>query len=116
VTGATAVRMSIGGASLAVGRVPRLARLGIEASLLPAPGADRAQTAFLDELVGLCRELSETSWRELRRGVADLDELTRPRVPAGTAQPGTAQPGTAQPGTAQPGDGPAPRRRHRVKP
>ena len=100
VTGATAIRVGVGGASVALGRAPTLCRLGVEAAVLAAPGAGRAQSAFRDELVGLFREISETSWRELRRGVADLDELTRPRALAAAGQP----------------DPHAPRRRHRVKP
>lgn len=99
VTSTTTVRIGIGGTSVAARRVPRLCRLGVEASLLPSTSQGRAQAAFRDELVGLFRELSETSWRELRRGVADLDEFTRPRAPgaAGEREPA------------------APRRRHRVK-
>lgn len=40
--------------------------------------AARAQTAFRDELLGLLSEAAEQSWRELRRGVDELDRMTRP--------------------------------------
>ena len=33
---------------------------------------------FRDELVALARDSAEASWRELRRGVDDLDAFTRP--------------------------------------
>lgn len=37
-----------------------------------------AQARFRDDLLSLARESAERSWRELRRGIDDLDALTRP--------------------------------------
>lgn len=98
VTGSTAVRIGIGGTSIAAQRLPTLCRLGLEGSLFATAPRASAQSAFRDELIGLFGEVSELSWRELRRGVADLDELTRPRALAAAAEPEPH------------------RRRHRVKP
>jgi hypothetical protein len=46
-----------------------------------------AQAAFRDELIALVRDSAEVSWREMRRGVDDLDAFTRPREPVGQALP-----------------------------
>jgi hypothetical protein len=62
---------------LLVERTPPLVRLAVIASAAPA-GADKAQATFRDELLTLVRDPAEASWRELRRGVDDLDALTRP--------------------------------------
>lgn len=59
--------------------------LAVKAS---AGGAEteRAQVMFRDELIALARESAEISWRELRRGVDELDASTRPDEPP-AAQP-----------------------------
>jgi hypothetical protein len=46
------------------------------ASLNPA-GTRSAEMGFRDEIIGLLRETAEISWREWRRGVDELDQLTR---------------------------------------
>jgi hypothetical protein len=78
VTGATAVRVGVGGVTLATGRTPALVRLGLDATVL---GRGRAQGAFRDELLGLLRDGTERVWRELRRGIDVLDESTRQDAP-----------------------------------
>jgi hypothetical protein len=78
---------------IAVERIPSLARLALDASR-NGPDADVAAFALRDELIGLVRDSSEASWRRLRRGVDELDALTRPR---------------------ETDVAPTPRRRHRVK-
>jgi hypothetical protein len=62
---------------LYVGRTPRLVRRGVTASVGGAD-AGAAQAAFRDELIALARDSTEAMWRELRRGVDDLDAFTRP--------------------------------------
>ncbi|MHB8691588.1 MAG: hypothetical protein ACYDHH_10115 [Solirubrobacteraceae bacterium] len=101
VAGATAVRITLGGANVAVDRVPALIELGLKAACKrPGSSAATAQAAFRDELVGLFRDCAESSWRELRRGVDDLDHFTR-------QTPGPQTPGPQTPGHRH--------RRHRVK-
>lgn len=75
---ATAFRVGTGCLGVLRERTPPLVRLAVQASV---GGADteRAQATFRDELIALARESSEVSWRELRRGVDDLDAWTRPR-------------------------------------
>ena len=73
---ATAVRLTAGTASLLASRSPELLRLAAAASA-GGGGARTAQTTFRDELLGLTRDAVELSWRELRRGVDELDSLTR---------------------------------------
>jgi hypothetical protein len=46
-----------------------------------------AGAAFRDELIVLVRESAEVSWREMRRGVDDLDAFTRPGGLDGRALP-----------------------------
>jgi hypothetical protein len=67
---------------LLVERMPPLVRLAVTASL---GGRDTraAQAAFRDDLIALARDSAELSWRELRRGVDDLDAFTRPREEPG---------------------------------
>ena len=87
VTSTTAFRVSVGCAGLMIGRVPRLAALAVRASV---PGGDSgsAQAAFRDDLIALARESAEVSWREVRRGLDDLDAYTRPEEdPAVWARP-----------------------------
>jgi hypothetical protein len=94
VSAATTYRVGVNWLGLLVDRAPSLAGLALEGAVGRA-GSGRAQAAFRDELIGLARESAEASWRELRRGVDDLDELTRP---------------------AEEPRGGEPRRPHRVKP
>jgi hypothetical protein len=77
VTYATAVRVGVGCLELFVERTPPLATLAVRASL-GRTEAGRAQAAFRDDLIALARDWAEVSWRELRRGVDDLDAFTRP--------------------------------------
>jgi hypothetical protein len=77
VTSATAFRVGAGCLELLVERTPPLMRLAVEASLGGA-GTAKAQAAFRDDLIALARDSAEVSWRELRRGVDDLDAFTRP--------------------------------------
>jgi hypothetical protein len=57
-------------------RAPSLVWLGVKTSPF-APDAAKAQATFRDEAIALARDASELVWRELRRGVDDLDALTR---------------------------------------
>jgi hypothetical protein len=78
VSSATAFRIGVSSLELWMQRTPPLARLAVTASL----GGDRtrkAQAAFRDDLIALARDSAELSWRELRRGVDELDAFTRPR-------------------------------------
>ena len=84
VTSATGVRVGAGCLELVADRAPDLARRAVSASM----GNDetgRAQAEFRDDLLALARESAEVSWRELRKGVEDLDALTRTDEP--NAQP-----------------------------
>jgi hypothetical protein len=49
-------------------------KLAVRASV---GGAGTAQSAFRDDFIGLARDLAEASWREMRRGVQELDAFTR---------------------------------------
>ena len=77
VTTATGVRVGAGCLELLAERVPPLARLALQASS-EGSGPGPAQAAFRDDVLALARESAEVSWRELRRGVDELDALTRP--------------------------------------
>jgi hypothetical protein len=77
VTSATAVRLGGSCLELLLTRTPRLMSLAVTASA-GRGGTGRAQAAFRDELIALARDTAEVSWRELRRGVDDLDASTRP--------------------------------------
>jgi hypothetical protein len=76
VSSATAFRVYASCLEKWVERTPPLARLAVRASVGGAE-AGKAQAAFRDELIGLARDWAEVSWRELRRGVDDLDAFTR---------------------------------------
>jgi hypothetical protein len=81
VVGATTTfRVAAGCFELLAQRTPPMLSLAVKASL-GGPGTQRAQSTFRDELVGLARDSAEVSWRELRRGVDQLDASTRPREP-----------------------------------
>ena len=72
----TTFRVAASCAELVVGRMPPLVNLAVRASL-GGPGTERAQATFRDELIGLAQASAEISWRELRRGVDQLDAATR---------------------------------------
>ncbi len=76
VAATTAARVTAGSAALLASRSGELLRLAATASA-GGDGAPRAQAAFRDGLIGLTRDAAELSWRELRRGVDELDWLTR---------------------------------------
>lgn len=102
----TAFRIGVGCLGLLAREAPPLLLLAAESSA----GRDhpvRAQAEFRDGLIGLARESAEISWRELRRGVDDLDEFTRPGARSGDGAPRAA--------TRAPDVGPA-LRPYRVKP
>jgi hypothetical protein len=77
---ATAFRIGVGCLELWTERAPALMRTALEASL-DGSGTSRAQATFRDDLLGLARVSAEISWREVRRGLADFDEFTRPDGP-----------------------------------
>jgi hypothetical protein len=77
VTSATAFRVGASWLVLLVERTPILMRLAVQASVGGAE-TGKAQVAFRDDLIALARDSAEVSWRELRRGVDDLDAFTRP--------------------------------------
>jgi hypothetical protein len=76
VTSATGVRVGAGCLELVAERAPDLARRAVSASVGNGE-TSRAQAEFRDDLLALARESAEVSWRELRRGVDELDALTR---------------------------------------
>ncbi len=84
VTSATGVRVGAGCLELLAGRAPHLARRAVGASLGGETGM--AQAEFRDDLLALARDSAEVSWRELRRGVDELDLLTRPPQEAAPAR------------------------------
>ncbi len=73
---ATALRVGTSCGALVVQRVPPLIGMALEGSIGRA-GAKVAQATFRDEVIALARDSAEVSWREMRRGVDDLDALTR---------------------------------------
>jgi hypothetical protein len=73
----TAFRVGVGQLSLLLERTPPLVRLAVRASVGGAE-ASRAEAEFRDDLLALARESAEMSWRELRRGLDDLDAFSRP--------------------------------------
>jgi hypothetical protein len=75
-TTATAVRVSLSCLELLFERTPPLLRLAVTASA--GAGNGRAQAEFRDELLALTRDAADASWRELRKGIDDLDAFTRP--------------------------------------
>lgn len=75
VSSATAIRMVAGHLELLMERTPELAQLALAAAV---GGNARAQSAFRDEMMALARESTDLSSRELRRGLDDFDEATRP--------------------------------------
>jgi hypothetical protein len=75
VSSATAIRMVAGHLELLMERTPQLAQLALSAAV---SGNARAQSAFRDDLLALARESTDLSSREMRRGLDDLDQATRP--------------------------------------
>jgi hypothetical protein len=71
----TAFRVGAGCVELWVDRAPGLTKLALRATMGDDTG--RAQAAFRDDFLALARDAVEVSWRELRRGVHDLDAFTR---------------------------------------
>jgi hypothetical protein len=87
VSATTSLRVSASWAALLARRTPSLVRLGL---LGTAGGhAETSRAAFRDELIALARESAEVSWRQMRRGVDDLDALTGG---AGRARPSRVRP------------------------
>jgi hypothetical protein len=78
VSSATAFRVGAGCLELWLERAPDLLKLAAQASVGGAR-TGTAQAAFRDDFIALARDSAEVSWRELRRGVDQLDTLTRPK-------------------------------------
>jgi hypothetical protein len=74
VSSTTAFRVGVGCLELWLERAPGLVRLAVQASV---DGTGRAQAAFRDDFIALALDSAEVSWRELRRGIEDLDAFTR---------------------------------------
>jgi hypothetical protein len=86
VSAATAFRVGTNCLGLIAQRLPPLVMLALRTS---AGRGDTgvAQAAFRDELIALVRDSAEVSWREMRRGVDDLDAFTRAGDPDGRVLP-----------------------------
>ena len=82
VASATAVRVALGSAELFVQRTPPLLSRAVSASLGGRQTAS-SEAVFRDELLALARDSADLGYRELRRGVDQLDALTRPKQAAG---------------------------------
>jgi hypothetical protein len=74
---ATMFRLGTSNLGLAVTRTPPLMMLAVKASS-PSAEAATAQEAFHEEVLAFVRESAEVSWLEVRRGIDQFDELTRP--------------------------------------
>jgi hypothetical protein len=77
VSAATAVRVGAGCFELLVERTPPLVDVAVAASF-GGRATHRAEAEFRDEVLALASDSIEITWRELRRGVDELDALTRP--------------------------------------
>ena len=77
VTWATAFRVGASWLDLWLQRTPPLTRRAVRASV-GCVETGKAQAEFRDDLIALAREWAEVSWREMRRGIDDLDAFTRP--------------------------------------
>jgi hypothetical protein len=75
-TSATAFRIAVSCGELLLERTPPLTRLAL-AIALGGEDAGRAEATFRDDLLALARDSAEAGWREVRRGIDDLDRLTR---------------------------------------
>jgi hypothetical protein len=69
----TSLRIGTRCASLLARRTPALTSLGLQSTA----GDAEAQARFRDELLALARDSAETSWRQMRRGLDQLDAMTR---------------------------------------
>jgi hypothetical protein len=69
----TSLRVGRSCASLLAKRAPTLTALSLQSTA----GDAAAQAKFRDEMLALARESAETSWRQVRRGLDQLDSLTR---------------------------------------
>jgi hypothetical protein len=76
----TTLRVGASCLGLAVQRGPRLVKLAAVAAA-GSPQSPAAEMTFRDELIALLRDSAEVSWREWRRGVDQLDSLTRAGAP-----------------------------------
>jgi hypothetical protein len=86
VTSATAFRVGVSWLELWAERTPPLMRLAAMTAL-GGPEAGTAESTFRDDLMALARDSAEASWREMRRGVDDLDRYTRPDGDQPAARP-----------------------------
>jgi hypothetical protein len=77
VSSATAFRVGVSYLSLVAERTPTLVKLAARASI-GGGGNGTAQAEFRDDLIAFARESAELSWREVRRGLDELDAFTRP--------------------------------------
>lgn len=77
VSATTALRVTVGCLDLWAQRTPHLVGLAVTASL-GRGNTQRAQAEFRDDVLALARQSAELSWREMRRGLDDLDGFTRP--------------------------------------
>jgi hypothetical protein len=84
VSAATAIRVGTNCLGLIAQRLPPLVRLALASAAISGE-AGAAEAAFRDELIALARDSAEVSWREMRRGVDDLDAFTRAGEPDGRA-------------------------------
>ena len=85
VSAATAIRVGTNCLGLIAQRLPPLFRLAL-ASAATRGEIGVAEAAFRDELIALARDSAEVSWREMRRGVDELDAFTRTGEPDGRAR------------------------------
>ncbi len=76
VSSTTAFRVGAGWFEVWLDRAPDLSRLAVRASV---GGGDSgsAGAAFRDDLIAFAGDLAEVSFREMRRGVEQLDSFTR---------------------------------------
>ena len=79
---ATALRIGVECADLVARRTPSLLDLAVRAST-GGPDAPTAQAQFRDAFLTLARDSAEESWRQMRRGLDELDAATRPHEPPG---------------------------------
>jgi hypothetical protein len=75
VSAATGFRVAVGCLELLAQRTPPLIGLAVGASVRAEP---TAEASFRDDVIALARDSAELSWRELRRGVDELDAMSRP--------------------------------------
>lgn len=90
---ATIIRAGVGCAELWSERAPSLVKLVAE-TRQGKTSASKAHGQFRDELLAMARDSSEVAFREMRRGLADLDAFTRPdgEQTGGPSRPYKAKP------------------------